>query len=515
MNYAKKVRLSLLLGALSLLSPAYAQDYTATLTTSKAVGEEITIAVNRVYGGVLVDWGDGTFETVSTPDALTEITGTVKGEHIVVGGSKAWKLLIAAGQQLTALDVTKATQLQSLYVQNNALTALTLTGMTALTDLDVSGNALKQFTFGTSSAGREFASIECLNIAGNAFTAAQNYTTATLQALDVSGNDISTLTTASNTALDFLRLDGNKVRSLDLSKNTQISTIVASDNALTRLIVPTSELTTVQQLIADNNKIRSDFDLSECASLSDVSLANNQISTLYVSRTAQLSSMNISGNKLTFASLPLGTRKPAQLTFMPQETVDISGYENVLTTSAGVPYMPVTTWAARLTGMLSLDGIARVGATPSIAGTAEGDIEWKAVAEDGTETTLTAQTSSSGDGDFFTRNRTFAFFKPHHLAYAVIRANHSYADAGLSITTTAISIGEDEATGIGSINADAESGLSISAARNTLTLSASAPTAVKVYASDGRNVWNGTVSGTTVVALPAGAYLVNGKKVLL
>ena len=36
---------------------------TVKLNTSKPVGTEITLQVNRTYAGVTVDWGDGQVET--------------------------------------------------------------------------------------------------------------------------------------------------------------------------------------------------------------------------------------------------------------------------------------------------------------------------------------------------------------------------------------------------------------------------------------------------------------------
>ena len=53
---------------------------TVKLNTSKPVGTEITLQVNRTYAGVTVDWGDGQVETYKAESGeVIQITGTVKG----------------------------------------------------------------------------------------------------------------------------------------------------------------------------------------------------------------------------------------------------------------------------------------------------------------------------------------------------------------------------------------------------------------------------------------------------
>lgn len=65
-------------------------------------------------------------------------------------------------------------------------------------------------------------------------------------------------------------------------------------------------------------------------------------------------------------------------------------------------------------------------------------------------------------------------------------------------------------TGIAS--AHTAEGVSISAARGSLTITAAQPQTVTVFAADGRAVANVSVNGTATVALPAGIYVVAGQK---
>ena len=69
---------------------------------------------------------------------------------------------------------------------------------------------------------------------------------------------------------------------------------------------------------------------------------------------------------------------------------------------------------------------------------------------------------------------------------------------------------DHDATGIHS--ATTADGLSVTAGEGYLTLRSSRPAEVRITATDGRTVWTGTTTGTTV-SLPKGIYLVNNRKV--
>ena len=68
-------------------------------------------------------------------------------------------------------------------------------------------------------------------------------------------------------------------------------------------------------------------------------------------------------------------------------------------------------------------------------------------------------------------------------------------------------------TGIASTLAD--NVVSLSAARGSLTITATKPQVVTVYAADGRTVANVSVNGTATVALPAGIYVAAGQKAVV
>ena len=114
-------RLLLSATALFAILNASAEEQTVVLTTSQPEGQTITLLVNATRAGVTVDWGDGTPQayTSTTNGGVLEISGTLKGANVTVKAAKGWKMLAATDAGLTAVDLSKATELRSLYLQNN------------------------------------------------------------------------------------------------------------------------------------------------------------------------------------------------------------------------------------------------------------------------------------------------------------------------------------------------------------------------------------------------------------
>lgn len=506
---------TLLAGALLLgTTTMRAEDRSVKLVTSKAAGSEITLLVNHTYKGVTVDWGDGNAQTYkSDRDAIAEITGTVKGDTITITGDAQWNTLSCAGCGITSIDLTNAKALKSLYCQNNAIETLDLRGMTALTDLDASNNGLKTITYTSSTyPEKDLVSIENINLSNNELTGRFVVRAESLQSVDISNNNFTTLYTASaNTELAYLNCAHNAIASITASYSPKLSTLICNDNKVKTLKLATDG-TSLVQFICDNNVLSTALDLSAQTSLTDLSIANNSISSLLLPD-VQLSTLNVSGNQLTLAVLPKKANHPSFLSFMPQDTVSLYNYENVQHKD-GVAYMPVSTWETRTTGMLDLSALRYVNRTESTTGVMEANYVWYVEDSEGNATELTVGKSSSAPNDYFTNGGKFAFFTAQPKVFARIVPYRAYADDNIYIETSRLAIGEESITGIGQIST-ATSDLQIVTTHTSMTLSASAPTSVRVYSSDGRNVWSGTVSGSTTISLPSGIYIVNGQKVAL
>lgn len=500
---------ALLVGGLN----AEASVRSVRLNTSKPVGSEITLQVNRTYAGVTVDWGDGNpVSYKATEGDLLEITGTVKGSFITISGNEAWTMLSAANCGVEIIDLSNGKELRSLYLQNNNLVTIPLKGMTKLVDFDASNNVLANLEFTTSSKPEnDLQSIENFNVSNNHLSGSFVIRAASMRSLNVSNNELSTLYVSSNTNLDYLDCSNNKLSAISLAGNPKLTTFICNDNNLTNIVWPAG-ISTIQQLIADNNALASAFNLASCSNLSDVSLSNNKIKTLYLPSNAKTNSLNVSNNQLGFGALPLRAARPSQLSFNPQAPIDISGYENVQTKD-GVPYMPLTTWADRRSNGIDLTALRNIGVTSTSTGSTEGVVTWYAETEDG-ETELVAGRTSSAMNDYFAQGAKYTFFTAHPKVYARITANTVYKDDNISIETTRIAVGEDMVTGIGQV-VNENGSLQIAASRGSLTLQSDRAIAVTVRALNGKTVWAGTVSGVQTISLQAGIYLVNGQKVVL
>ena len=132
---------------------AWAQT-TITMTTSKAVGEQISVML-RFTGDVTVTGATGTvtsgdYLSLTLTDQTVKIVGDIsqlscRGDDLtaLTVSSTVLENLECGGNQLTTLDVSSCTALTTLYCYNNQLTALQLPNTLTLTFVDCSWNLIE------------------------------------------------------------------------------------------------------------------------------------------------------------------------------------------------------------------------------------------------------------------------------------------------------------------------------------------------------------------------------------
>lgn len=216
---------ALTIALLFFSSMTFAQEQTISMVTTKAVGEPITIAVNNGIS-VAVNWGDGTPVSYSSTGEF--ITGEVKGDTLTITGAGI-TLLNCANNGLSALDVSKATLLQSLICHQNELTELGINSNRQLVKLRCSENRLTTLSATFNTALKE------LICYGNQLTALSINRNAALTTLICSYNQLSKLVTTYNLKLETLWCQDNQIESLDLSKNTKLTSLLCYNNKLTAL----------------------------------------------------------------------------------------------------------------------------------------------------------------------------------------------------------------------------------------------------------------------------------------
>ena len=331
-------RLLLSATALFAILNASAEEQTVVLTTSQPEGQTITLLVNATRAGVTVDWGDGTPQayTSTTNGGVLEISGTLKGANVTVKAAKGWKMLAATDAGLTAVDLSKATELRSLYLQNNALTSVNVANMPELRDLNLANNQLTAVTLNSSKNPL----IETLDLSNNPIAATSFiYGQANLRYLNLSGMDYTSLTLTKDVNLDALLVANNALKTLTLTATKDISLIDVRGNKLEKMTTPTDGLPPLQQLLADDNYLEAP-DTSASTDINTLTVARNEISKVTLPSKSKLQVYDCSENALTFSSLPRKTYVPSvYFDYSDQAPFDISAL-GLTEGSWGSKYLP-------------------------------------------------------------------------------------------------------------------------------------------------------------------------------
>lgn len=315
----------LLLSGLLLGFSIKAQE--AAITATGTVGEQrtITIGLNGA-GTVKLDWGDGTLVEKTTTqayngyDGSAEFTGIPANEGIIKIYGEGIVYFGANGKfnddktdipnALTALDVTKATDLTEIAVNANKLTALDLSKNTSLAKLNIANNQFESINLNANT--------ELVNLTAN-------------------DNLLTELDLSKNAKLTTVVLSNNKLKTLDFTNNPLVKTITCLNNELTSVTIGTNTAKghTFQ---FGGNKLTS-FSLMQATDLatSFVYLRDNQLSELKLP--AAVRRLWVDGNKFTLTQLnelkPLATQtftyastytsEFAQAPYEIPEKIDVNG----------------------------------------------------------------------------------------------------------------------------------------------------------------------------------------------
>lgn len=333
-----KQKLLLMFTLLSVfVGGAKAQEPAITLT-APAVERTITIGLNAA-GKVQIDWGNGEkVEQEATAaydfdyDANSvALTGTPVGDGIVKIYGEGIVFLEANGKfnedktdipnAITAIDVTKATDLVNLYVNTNKISSIDLSKNTKLAKLTISNNPLSALDV---TANTELTRLEATN---TLFTS-----------IDLSNN----------TKLTYITFNDSKLESLDLTANSSVSSIYLQNNALTNFIIGDNACPSLFINIS-GNKLAT-LDVTKATGLGTQTNSRGkkvtgklfaQNNNLTEIKHGEVGTMNISGNKFTLANILDVAKDVATLTSANQqpfaitekilvgETIDLSSFATV------------------------------------------------------------------------------------------------------------------------------------------------------------------------------------------
>ncbi len=502
MNYFRKCVLSLFCASLAVNAMA---DDVITLTTSKPIGEKMTLMLNPV-GEISIAWGDDAFETYLTTDLpFRVVEGELKGQTITIkAADNRLTMLNCNGQQVTNIDVTQAPNLRSLYCHNNLLESIALSKASKLTDLDLSNNL---FANKISITTKSHPMLENINLANNELTnngtmGNFNFPATNLQYVNISNNKFVKLNFKNSNLFDALFCADNKISSIDLSTNAETTTLYAPNNEIKTLKL--AESNGMKQLVAPNNKLTT-LDLSGSESLQTLNVSHNALTSMSFAN-VKLHTLACDNNNLSFGSLPAAKYKPENYNIAPQAPLSIAGI--MKKTENNVPYVDVCpSYAERNDEAYVINiGDYREGPGHSSSGVV---VKAFRLDENGQEVELTKATFTAQDNEYSYASGKLTFFKPMSNVFLKF-TNNTYTE--LELVTELFCVGQDVATGIDQVY-EPSNDLQIIPAQGVLTLVSSQRTLVNIFNVAGKKVWGGTVVGTQTIPLPTGVFIVNGQKI--
>lgn len=330
---------------------AYYHSEPVITLTAEVTDAERTFEFGSAIEGenkISIDWGDGTIVEGATLSGIydgwdvptTAVIGTPKGtgtgeiKIYATGGICYFDCVSKVdGPGITALDVSKATELTELYANGNKLTSFDASMLTKLQTLYLNNNSLTEVKLP--------ASLTYLQLANNK-----------LASFDGSGlTEVSSLYLSDNASLS----------TADVSGMTALKNLYALNCGLTSLNV--GAITTAKAFINVNNNLLETLDLSEATGLENGTLHANDNNLTEIKFPAKVKTANIKNNKFTLATIP-ATANVTNLNYVPQQdmviediekTIDLSSQNNLVGFAAEAQ-PTIYTWYAE-------DGTALVAGT--------------------------------------------------------------------------------------------------------------------------------------------------------
>lgn len=294
------------------------QEASMTLTTSNAVGSKIGLSMLSKYAGptgnerlkVWIDLNNNrkedTGELVNSD--LSHVEYTIQSQTVTIYGPV--RDFSCDDNQLTSLDVTKNTALESLECGDNLLTSLDVNNLLSLnflgcsdnklTTLDVSGATMLKYLFChnnllTTVNTLNLTKLETFRCDNNRITSLNVTHSVVLSTLNCEKNQLVTLDVSKNTKLKNLSCKENQLISLDISNNSMLTSVSCGDNKLASLKMNNPVL---KELTCGNNQLVS-FDISSSPALTFLYCPRNKLTTLDISKNTALTYLYLFSNQLT------------------------------------------------------------------------------------------------------------------------------------------------------------------------------------------------------------------------
>ena len=207
--------------------------------------------------------------------------------------------LYCSGNKITALDLSANKKLQKINAQTNALTTLDTRNLPELTYLDLQANFdLKAIDVSKSTK------LEFLNVAQGKLTSLNVSNNRKLVELYVFLNQLTALDVSSNYLLKKLNCYENQLTALDLSYNGALESLSVNDNPITELNL--HPLSNLQKLSCSKMQLKK-LDVDRCTGLRELYCYDNQIETLDLRSNKKLEALQCQNNRLSWLDLSSNT----------------------------------------------------------------------------------------------------------------------------------------------------------------------------------------------------------------
>lgn len=468
----QKLPLILLAATLMCTTPATRADE-VKLTTGLSAGQTLNLALNADLT-VKLTWSGGQSQTIESDGSLQSITvvnpaltitsTTGNITSLYLQGDQISELdltsapnltrLLAADNQLTTIDLSKCVSLETIDLQNNQLTALNANALPLLTEINVANNKISGTSLRLNANSRPTSYVVCNNSMTSSPSAGvlRNARTVWTQ--------------------------GNQLKSIALGQSTELHSLIASNNIATTVT------------------------LANMPRLNEVWLDNNQLTTLDLSKgSPKLYLLAADHNKLTKITWDTSCKSVCQKIYVNDNAIFINS-------------MPSARYGGKdLTVNYQPQQDYQMDEKVYELNT---QYDWSSLlAKNGWEISSGVTctfTDNSGytlvkGTDFTESSKKFTFLTAHAgVTLTAANTNYTFKTATFNIgTTDAIA---DAAAGQAQTTILAQPG------QLSVTLPQSAQ--LRIFNAAGLQITNSAATqGTHTFNLPAGIYIVNGKKVLV
>lgn len=442
------------------------------VTTQLSTGSSLTLALNADLTAKIL-WSGVESQTITSDGSL--ITLTVQSPTLTISSQTGnITSLYLQGNKISSIDLSDATNLSTLLAADNLLTEIDLSNCKQLVTLDLQGNQL------TSLNASSLPLLEEINLADNQIsgTSLKLNSSARPTSYVVANNQLTS--PPSSLMLKQVRtmwVQGNQLKTLNLSQATELHSLVASSNQITTLTL--ANMPRLNEVWVDNNQLTT-LDLSKGSpKLSLLAADHNKLTTITWDTDCKSNCRNVyvSNNALFINSMPSAKYggKEVNVVYDPQDDYQMSVLYDLNTTYD---------WSA----LLAKNGW---GITTGVTYTLTDDNNY----------TLVKGTDFTETGKKFT-------FTTAHSGVILSATNTNYA-----FRTVAFNIGT-EGDAIENITDDSQA--LISTQKGQISVATQSRLKLRIYTTAGTLITNTTAEkGTNTFALPAGIYIVNGKKIMV